>query len=73
MEKTEWYPPDSRPVRVGVYEVYSPNGSGYWLRYWTGDHWRAGHSSVYAAENSYNRAEFQDAPWRGLKENPHAD
>lgn len=75
MEKTEWYPENSRPFRTGVYEVKSPYNDGMsgWYRYWNGGHWKIGFCSPNKAALSCKEANMQDCQWRGLTENSNAD
>jgi hypothetical protein len=58
-QMTEWYPPEIKPVRVGVYKTW------YGLikkdAFWDGRVWRA--------LGGYELA-FQDRGWRGLAADP---
>ena len=79
MEKTEWYPANTRPVHIGVYEVQAPllRYEDGWMRYWNGEYWTSGsrntHRNWHEQTQKNGKAAFQDCQWRGLKENPHAD
>lgn len=59
MKKTPWFPPDVKPVHVGVYETTSlpeDHPHHYVVRTrWDGFHWGIG---------------FQYRYWRGLAEKP---
>lgn len=46
MKKTDWYPRDIKPVRVGVYECEWKSGrviGGNWFNYWDGEQWSYGY------------------------------
>lgn len=61
---TDWYPPDSRPVRIGFYQrQYYPGLQGLRQDYWNGVYWERGR---YISTK-------QSLPWRGLKEPYHDD
>lgn len=60
MKKTEWFPADVKPVRIGLYET-----KGYLLtnmRLWTGLEWITPHGRVECV--------IQEREWRGLAEKP---
>lgn len=54
-KKTEWFPPEIRPVRAGKYEVECPWCS---YHYWDGGYWypHKGDLRIISA-----------TPWRGLR------
>jgi hypothetical protein len=60
-QMTEWYPPETKPVRVGVYKTW------YGLikkdAFWDGAVWRLGHADGYELA-------YQDRCWRGLAADP---
>lgn len=70
MKKTEWFPADVKPVRVGVYQ------REYWstcigFSHWDGERWGAGYDEFsLAAEHAGTRSSFQELRWRGLAEKP---
>lgn len=70
-DKTDWLPANTRPVRIGWYEVryWSPEfrtrGPNY-LRYWTGKVWLAV-GGVRCGFGAYPEDE-----WRGLAFDPSA-
>lgn len=65
---TEWFPPEVKPVRVGVYEVAYPPGR--WFRKWDGTRWMCGADTPeIAVERSAIPVETT-FPWRGLAEEP---
>ena len=56
MKKTDWYPPNIKPVREGLYEVGSDELSV--KVYWDGKHWIRGNGT---------ELPLQEVCWRGLK------
>ena len=67
---TEWFPPEVKPVRVGVYEVDHPPGR--WFRKWDGKTWLCGSKAPQrAAKNTLQLDHPSDRrSWRGLAEEP---
>lgn len=62
MKKTDWYPGDLRPVRVGWYEVKNHFVSRRPQKFfWDGYVWRANPIAQY-------HYSFQKHAWRGLTE-----
>jgi len=62
MNKTNWYPPHIKPVRVGLYEVGSDDIHVY--AYWCGKFWRLSLDKRITWAN-------QHLSWRGLTHEPH--
>jgi hypothetical protein len=63
---TEWYPPNVKPVRVGVYLTNALDGR---FQYWNGKYW-GGYAAYEAAaadpEAVWRKSRFQCVEWRGL-------
>jgi hypothetical protein len=72
MTTTEWFMPDVKPVRIGVYEVTDTplcDWSGF--QHWNGTVWsELGHTPEVAARYEGCVSCFQDHAWRGLTEQP---
>ena len=71
MKKTDWFPGDVKPVRVGVYEQKNPIGQLGYQR-WDGSSWYFWCSTVFKAQLATMKAgdSFQNDPWRGLASDP---
>jgi hypothetical protein len=70
---TEWFPADTKPARVGVYQIKDGFMDMYdWYSYWNGLEWRcAGYTPKEAYHdrlNSHNLNQYQK--WRGLSKKP---
>jgi hypothetical protein len=75
---TDWFPPDVKPVRVGVYEM-RPGNDIVWggqlgrFQHWNGERW-GGYSSspnLAALSDCVNFTSMhQHRGWRGLAEKP---
>lgn len=66
MKLTEWYPPDIKPVRIGVYETTSYDNTPSY-QHWGGEFW--GFCSTHvksAAMHGASRSGLQDVSWRGI-------
>jgi hypothetical protein len=62
---TTWYPRETRPVRVGVYQRYHNGVILY--SYWSGVYWGSGGDTISVAlEFKKWRAITQDTQWRGV-------
>lgn len=77
MEKlTQWYPPEVKPVREGVYEngTYSRRTNeitGGCYQYWNGAWWGSVSAIVSGAYRDRDeKSLYQNDPWRGLAERP---
>jgi len=64
MKLTEWYPPDVKPVRRGVY-ITRKNDNIY-FQYWTGTFWNVRMGSIQLAEQVKQRSQHQDVRWKGI-------
>ena len=64
MKLTDWYPPDIKPVRRGVY-ITRKNETIY-FQYWTGTFWNVRMSNVQLAEKVKQRSQHQDVYWKGI-------
>ncbi len=63
MKKTEWFPYNIKPVRIGVYEVWNEG----WYAHWNGRRWGWPFENVamaYANPSPKGASQFKD--WRGL-------
>jgi hypothetical protein len=68
---TQWFPPDTKPVHVGVYPTSHAlrdfRYGDYQFQYWNGKGWGAISPSVNAAKRFKNgNSAFQAIYWRGL-------
>ena len=65
---TEWYPPDVKPIRPGVYEatINKPHNKFRWYAKWTGYAWSEGVSTIKEAAKEDTISSFQNKHWRGL-------
>ncbi len=66
---TSWFPGDLKPVRPGVYMRKMPWG-GYGYSQWDGSRWYVCAENVAAATCVTKVSATQDAPWKGLAEEP---
>jgi len=68
-KRTPWYPPEVKPVRVGVYEV-AMTIVPVWYRYWDGENWHVGDETPALALKSapLNGTSWSVKHWRGLTE-----
>jgi hypothetical protein len=70
MKFTPWFPADVMPVRPGVYEVHSPDGTR-WYQRWDGECWYRRRSTPESAASEMEQLWFFNSlPWRGLAEPP---
>lgn len=64
---TTWFPPETKPVRKGMYQRDMSLFYKFWWSYWNGKSWGA---SSYFFSVAYARRKEQcvnqSAPWRGL-------
>jgi len=73
MSKTDWFPADVKPVRIGVYEVqnmYGPDRAPL-FNYWSGKRWTGSADRIDNLVTHESPLSFamQDRVWRGLTEN----
>ena len=70
MTLTPWFPGDTCPYRVGVYQRNFGREQKY--AYWTGLAWRLGSETPEGAEDSTEfsavQLQFHNVRWRGLVE-----
>ena len=61
---TNWFPPEIKPVHIGVYEVFDEGSYAFW----SGKHWGWTVSSVATATTLKEHIEgsIQSRTWRGL-------
>jgi hypothetical protein len=68
-ELTDWFPPEIKPVRIGVYQRQFSNYSSY--SWWNGKHFSIGREFPSALDiHSAQESVFQNKPWRGLSVKP---
>lgn len=65
MTLTEWYPPNIKPKRRGVYITRHANG--IYFQRWTGTFWNVRHATIETADKAILRSRFQDVEWKGIK------
>jgi hypothetical protein len=70
MKLTPWFPPDTKPVRPGIYMVEARNL--YW-RYWNGERWHLGVGVALEVPAPRHASKWDIAPnqnvaWRGCAE-----
>ena len=75
MKLTPWFPPDVKPVHVGVYETLEATCFPNWYDIWDGKNWWIGGKTPKSAMKNHQdepRLLIQSAPvkWRGLAEKP---
>jgi hypothetical protein len=71
MKKTDWFPNNTTPVRIGVYQTRLGNKDHeVWFQHWDGEEWGFSCMSAEAAacfaRHRRIRSEFQKVQWRGL-------
>lgn len=70
MKLTPWYPGHIKPVRKGVYQLWSGTRDKIGYQYWDGAFWRSWYSTpetAFSARNSLAAgAMFQNDEWRGI-------
>lgn len=69
MKLTPWYPPEVKPVRVGVYQRNLGEGSPTYSR-WNGREWKFSRPTADEADEQTFRSLWQYMDWRGLAEPP---
>lgn len=69
MKLTPWFPPEVKPVRVGVY-IATVRKPSVFYRYWDGESWLCGSFDQQLANAS--RPDWYGPPihWRGLAKQP---
>jgi hypothetical protein len=77
MKKTPWFPPEKKPVRVGVYETglwfefEVVGGVGY--QFWNGSRWDMYGVTPWEALRFVGaESQYQEVAWRGLAKDPNA-
>lgn len=65
MRLTDWYPPDIKPVRRGVYITRKKDQ--VFFQYWTGNFWNVRMMTIKSAENIKQRSQHQDVQWKGIE------
>jgi hypothetical protein len=64
MKLTDWYTPDIKPLRRGVY-ITRKNDTIY-FQYWTGTFWNVRMSNIDKANKTKQRSQHQDVCWKGI-------
>jgi hypothetical protein len=73
MKFTPWFPPEIKPVHVGVYPIKMPYTLGEGFAYWSGVHWGNYQRSPELAQtygDGNDLCTTQNKVWRGLAEKP---
>jgi hypothetical protein len=75
VQMTEWFPADTKPVRVGVYLVDWPSQVGSklkWYSFFDGEKWGWMDFSVNKAIQGYSQDKVRHTGlcWRGLSSKP---
>jgi hypothetical protein len=66
---TEWFPAETEPVRIGVYETQDRHGT--WMNLFDGERWHWGHKfPEEAAMKNHPMPLAKLKGWRGLAEQP---
>jgi len=71
-QKTNWFPADIKPVRVGVYATSDIFDDTIYFQYWNGSFWGRYATSVWRADADRERSAWQDPMWCGLTQDPNA-
>ena len=64
MKISEWYPPDIKPVRRGVYITRKNNH--IFFQCWTGTYWNVRLCDIDKAYKTKQRSQHQDVYWKGI-------
>lgn len=70
---TDWFPVDTKPMRVGVYETKAQNHfDGTRFQFWNGQFWCAYCPTAERAahESNSNKSSVQNPAWRERANNP---
>jgi len=73
-QMTPWFPSNIKPVRAGVYEVFTPNSEANNFAYFDKKGWRLCASSIFEAEgeinwpNNLSSMNLSRSKWRGFTE-----
>ena len=72
---TDWFPPDVKPVRVGVYEIFHPDYGNdlECFAYWDGKFWglfMPTKQGAISERYQHNCGSHQFKTWRGLSKKP---
>jgi hypothetical protein len=74
MKRTPWYPPETRPVRVGEYENETAWVDTVVLRWFDGEMWSCAYFPdepiVIQLGARQQVSMYQDVAWRGLAKEP---
>lgn len=67
MKLTEWFPPNIKPVHIGIYNTSIPGNTDQFYSYWNGELWSGGYFKFAEAEK-YNKmiGMTQYKQWRGV-------
>ena len=72
IQLTPWFPPDSKPVREGVYETHTVQERGGFSR-WISGHWSVTYASPADAAGDDKPSLMQRKLWRGFTDGPNAE
>lgn len=65
MKLTDWYTPDVKPVRRGVY--ITRKNKNIYFQYWTGTFWNVRMFNIDKASKAKQRSQHQDVYWKGIE------
>lgn len=66
MTLTEWYPPEIKPKRRGVY-ITRTHGETF-FQYWSGTYWKARSGTICGADSMREfKSIHQEVYWKGIK------
>jgi hypothetical protein len=61
---TDWYPPDVKPVRRGVY--ITRKNDIIFFQFWTGTFWNVRMNNISQAEKIKQHSQHQEVHWKGI-------
>lgn len=69
---TEWFGPEIKPTRIGVYETSDTDHTrGGLYQYWTGKRWATFNFTPFQAyQDRRYKSNYQNRQWRGLAKVP---
>lgn len=74
MTRTDWFPPNIKPAREGVYECAEESELAFdthGFQYWNGAFWGQFSASIIRAHFAKdNKSRLREHYWRGLSEKP---
>ncbi len=70
---TPWFPIETKPVHIGVYETKYHLFEDEWshgFSYWNGEKWSNNSCGVKSVKKNWTEGAIQEKKWRGLLEKP---